>query len=572
MVRYVSPALRGLSLVAVTPVILGAQAVSSSRVCEGAVVGRIEVHAERPPFSGTSAKWRAAAHAIGLHHATTREEIVKGFLALHVGRPCTEFRRAESERVLRAQRFISDATVKVVPDTGGTVAAIVTTVDEVPVLVNARFRGIRPEAFTLGNLNIAGLGTAIEGHVENGRYYRTELGASLDQSALFGHPYRLGIEADRYRIGSRFMGEMEHPFYTDLQRVSWHMGFDVADNYPRFERPALDPLALQAKMRSWNVSTVLRVFGTSTVTLLGGGISGRQFEPADRAVVVSDTGMLADTGNVLRNRYREFRVGRIGAIAGIRRVHYQTVHGFDALIGAQDVARGGMIGLYAGGGLSHFGETDMLVSSALYLGAASENALLATLAEAEARRSPNGDWDSVIGSARTALYWGRAPGVVFMIDNRLSAGRDSRLPLQLSFRDPEAGMAGYRNSGLAGAVRNVARAEVRVSGEALIRRADLGFAAFSEVGTLWAGDAPYGVNATRTSVGIGLLGAYPTRSKRMYRADLVIPLTRTGTGVGRIEVRFSSLDRTQNFWKEPSDVSSARTGVEPSRLFAWPSH
>src|SRR5213592_112349 len=84
----------------------------TSQSCEGFVVGRIEVHAERPPFSGLSAKWRGAAHAIGLHHATTRNDVVQAFLALHVGRPCTEFRRAESERVLRAQPFISDATVR----------------------------------------------------------------------------------------------------------------------------------------------------------------------------------------------------------------------------------------------------------------------------------------------------------------------------------------------------------------------------------------------------------------------------------------------------------------------------
>ena len=106
----------------------------------------------------------------------------------------------------------------------------------------------------------------------------------------------------------------------------------------------------------------------------------------------------------------------------------------------------------------------------------------------------------------------------------------------------------------------------------MMRRADAGFAAFTEVGTLWAGDAPYGVNATRVTVGVSLLAAYPTRSKRLYRADIAFPLTRSGEGMGRIEVRFSSADRTQGFWLEPEDVGRARTGTEPSRLFEWPSH
>ena len=131
---------------------------------------------------------------------------------------------------------------------------------------------------------------------------------------------------------------------------------------------------------------------------------------------------------------------------------------------------------------------------------------------------------------------------------------------------------GYRNSGLAGGRRNVIRGEMRFSGESVARRADLGVATFGEVGTLWAGDAPYGVNATRASVGVSLLAAYPTRSKRMYRADLAFPLTRGPNGGGSVEVRFSSADRTQGYWTEPADVARARTGTEPSRLFAWPTH
>ena len=104
----------------------------------------------------------------------------------------------------------------------------------------------------------------------------------------------------------------------------------------------------------------------------------------------------------------------------------------------------------------------------------------------------------------------------------------------------------------------------------MIRKADMGFAVFSEVGQLRAGDVPYGVTTSRANVGVSLLAAYPSHAKRLYRADLAIPLTRSGQGAGRIEVRFSSADRTQGFWNEPSDVGRARTGTEPNRLFAWP--
>ena len=71
---------------------------------------------------------------------------------------------------------------------------------------------------------------------------------------------------------------------------------------------------------------------------------------------------------------------------------------------------------------------------------------------------------------------------------------------------------------------------------------------FGQAGTLWSGDAPYGWTGSRGSVGLSLLGAYPTKSKRVYHIDLAFPLTRGGPGGGRFEIRFGSDDRTARFW------------------------
>ena len=541
--------------------------------CDGMVVSRVDIRPERPPFSGTAARWRAAANAVGLHHATTRAEVVRAFLSLVPGGACTEFRRAESERVLRAQPFLSDASVRVVPDGDDRVAVLVGTTDEIPVLVGARFRGVAlPETFNLGNANLGGTGLRLEGRVERARGYRMGFGGSFQQEALFGRPYRLILEADRYRVGHELGLELEHPFFTDLQHVSWHAGVRTRDDYVRLDRPARDPLALRVTDMGWEASTLFRLFGTGTVTLLGGAITGRRFDPAAQGIVVDDTGFAVDTGVTLRNRYSRFRSGRIGVTGGIRRVSFHTVSGFDALVGSQDVASGTMLGLHAARGLPRVGESDTFLSGAFYAGAAAPRALLATLAQLEGRRDPaNREWDSVIGSSRTAFYWGGAPGAVLVVAIEFSGGLRSWLPLQLTFHARDGGLIGYGSTALAGARRNVTRAELRWSAAALVRNGDVGLATFGETGTLWAGDAPYGSSVTRATVGISLLAAYPTRSKRMYRADLGIPLTRGGNRGGRIELRFSSTDRTQGFWKEPRDVTRARTGTEPNRLFAWPS-
>lgn len=562
---------RAILIVAV-PGVVTAQHPVADTLCAGRIVSRVDIQPSPPPFAGSAKKWQAAARAVGLHHATTDASVVSAFLSLRVGRPCTEFRRAESERVLRAQPFLADATVRLVPDTGGMVAVVVSTTDEVPVLATVRFRGIAPESFSLGNENLGGQALRVVARIERGRAYRTAIGARIEEDVLFGHPFRLVLDADRYQRGQRIGAELEHPFYTDLQRSSWHVGYENSDQFFAVERPSREPLALGMNNRRWDASALLRTFGTHTVGLLGGAVTGRRFDPAAAGIVIDDTGFRVDTGVALRGRYTLFHVARIGALAGLRRVSFKPVNGFDALVGSQDVMSGVAAGLFAGGGVSRFGERDVFLSSAMYAGVASRNALLATLAAVEGRRDPSGgEWNSVIGSARSALYWGSAPGVVLVISNALSGGVRSRLPLQVSFADRDGGLMAYRRSGLAGARRNIAHAELRWSGESMMRRADMGLAAFSELGTLWAGDAPYGVNATRATIGISLLAAYPTRSKRLYRADIGIPLTRAGEGMGRIEVRFSSADRTQGFWVEPEDVSRARTGTEPSRLFAWPS-
>lgn len=559
------------ALLLLLPVVVRAQGDTASIVCAGETVSRVEIQPSPPPFSGAAKKWRAAAHAVGLHHATTTPHVVAAFLSLRPGMPCSEFRRAESERVLRAQPFLSDASVRVRRDSAGSVMVFVETTDEIPVLVNGRFRGLVPEAFSIGNENIGGAALHVEGRIERGRAYRTAYGARIEQNALFGRPYRLNLLADQYQLGHRLSGEVEHPFFTDLQRISWHAGISARNDYLRFERPAREPLGLGMNDRTWDVSTLLRIFGTSTVGLLGGAVTGRTFEPAAAGIVIDDTGLRADTGIALRQRYAMFRATRVGVTGGLRRVKFRTMTGFDALVGAQDVPYGAAMGVFVGKSIPRNGSDDVLLSSAAYVGAASGNVWLGTLAQAEVRHDlVLGEWNSAIGSARTAFYWGSAPGAVLVLEHELSVGWKSVLPLQLNFRDREGGLIGYRNSGLAGAERSVSRAELRWSAASLVRRADLGIAGFTEVGRLWKGDVPYGITATRASAGISLLGAYPTRSKRMYRVDLAVPFTRGGVGGGGVEVRFTSADRTQRFWTEPNDVARARTGTEPARLFAWP--
>lgn len=538
--------------------------------CDGKRVNAVEIRPGRPPFEGAATRWRHFARAIGLHHATTRPGVIDAFVALEEGDTCTELRRAESERVLREQPFLADASVRAIPDSLGGVTLLVETTDEIPVLVAARTRGVKLQQLSLGNENLGGNALLVQGSVERGYAYRTGFGVRVEEYATFGRPYVTSIDLQRHTLGYYGNLEMSHPFYTDLQRIGWHVGGLSAEDYVGIQRPANDPLALRVQQQRWDASTLVRVLGTKTVTLAGFGASAVRIAPDAQGIMVTDTGLAADTGTTLRNRYALFKATRVGVLAGVRRMSFTPVRGFDALTGTQDIASGFALGMYAAQGIKALGENDNFVSGIAYAGMARERAMLGTFGQMEARRDPvTHKWDSVIGSARAALYAGGGPGTLFIVEDRFSGGSASRLPMQLSLDDRQGGILGYHRSGIAGSIRNVVRTEVRVSRAAFVRNADVGVAAFGAVGSVWAGDAPYGVTATRSSLGVSLMAAYPTRSKRLYRADIGFPLTRSGSG-GGIEVRFTSEDRTNEFLREPDDVSRARTGPVPSRQFAWP--
>ena len=106
-----------------------------------------------------------------MHHATTNEGLVRRFVTLDPGLACTEFRRSESERILRAQPFLADASVMTKQD-GDSLRVEVSTIDEAAIIGGARLRGAHLEAANLGSLNFRGAGMHVEGRWEQGRVYR----------------------------------------------------------------------------------------------------------------------------------------------------------------------------------------------------------------------------------------------------------------------------------------------------------------------------------------------------------------------------------------------------------------
>ncbi|HET7456976.1 MAG TPA: hypothetical protein VFJ74_04915 [Gemmatimonadaceae bacterium] len=552
--------------------------VDRNRNCNGQTVTDLTIDARRPPFQGSSGRWRRIARFFGLHHRTTREKIIRRFVLLDVGEACSELRRAESERILRAQPYLAAATVRAVPDGRGGVRLEVVTIDEVPAVLGGNVSHGQVSMLRLGNTNVMGDAVAAQVEWRQGFFYRDALAASITDYQFAGEPFVASVDGRRGRVGGSLNIALNHPFYTDLQRVAWRATYGGARDFVRFVRPDSVPgsfgdPSLSVVREYWDVGGLLRVGQPGRLSLFGLSVSREREANAGAPVVVSDSGLLPDTAAALVGRYPSFRATRVNALWGIRNVRYVTVQGFDALTAVQDVRTGFQLGSLLGRSLPALGasDDDIFVGGDLYVGWGTKRSLLAMQVQGEGRQ--DGDtqrWDGILGSGRLASYTKIGRRHTLIASHEMAGGWRQRVPFQLTLGAYDGGVRGYHGSRVAGAQRAVTSVEDHWFIGRFRSFADMGVAPFVDAGRMWAGDAPFGTT-TRTpkfGAGIGLLASVPPRSKRLYRLDVAFPLSPDGHA--KWEVRLSSSDNTHDFLRQPNDVQRSRGRTVPVSVFSWP--
>ncbi|MGH7638642.1 MAG: hypothetical protein ACREOK_13425 [Gemmatimonadaceae bacterium] len=560
-------------LVAVLTPPAGAQDSIRAGPCGGLPVTAIEIDANRPQFRGALAWWRKFARALGLHHETTEPELIRRFVTLDVGRPCTEFRRSESERILRAQPYLSDATVTTERDGNG-VRVHVSTVDEVPVVAAARVSGREIRALSLGTMNFLGAGMHVEGRWERYKERRHGFGGKIAHPQLLGRPYALLLDGMRRTLGENYLVTLSHPFYTDLQRIAWHSGYSVLKDYFPLRRPDHTALIQPVDRWMWNVGGVIRLGPPRQLVLIGGMLLGERVEPRHEFFFEDSlTARLtptADTAGV--RRYANYDVTHIAGVLGVRALTFSRMRGLDALAAEQDVGTGTQIGgtfgiqpLFRNPLRQAFAAVDA------YAGARTERSFMAARIEAESRIDiERQEWQHMVASGRAAWYWQPRDRWTSELSVEGAGAWKTIFPFQLELGERRGGLRGHARSFEAGGQRLLARLEERLDlGRYQRDRAAFGVAAFTEAGRMWAGDVPFGMTTpVRTSVGLAILGAIPARSQRTLRAEIAVPL---GHGVGaRTELRFTVREPARGFWFDPPRIRWARLSSLPEQIFTWP--
>lgn len=508
-------------------------------------------------------------------HSTTRPDVVRRFLLLKVGEQCNQIRRAESERILRAQPFLVDARISVFDDEEGGVVLEVETRDEFSIIFSPAIITTAPivRALRVGNSNVAGTARSISGEWRDGRAYHDVWAARYTDYQLLGERNELRLSGARLLRGQELRGEVVRPYYTDLQRLAFLASVDGRRDYATFRRAEGPDNSVNVSRQSAVVGGIARIGSVGRLKLLGLSLTQSRERVDSNTVVIDRDGFRPGPSDPLGVAFRRQNVVRANVLAGVRLLRFTPAQGFDALTGTQDLRVGMQIGAVYGHalGVASGVDRDRFMSAGVYGGVGNAKTFMGLQFVSEARNDfGTRTWDNHIVSGRVAWYFRPAVRQTTVLSTEWSSGRDMRTPFQLSFAERHGGLLAHRNSRAAGAERLIMRAEQRMVLPSRRNVADFGLAAFAEAGKLWGErSVPYSVTTPfRGAVGVSLLAAVPPRSRRLWRADFAFPVG--GDPQSRFEVRFTNEDRTREFWREPRDVQAARERALPRSLFTWP--
>lgn len=508
-------------------------------------------------------------------HVVTRHQVVRGYLLLKAGDACVELRRAESERILRAQPFIADATVDVVVNDRGGVNLEVRTIDEASMILSGSVASSTPQVrgVRVGSGNIAGLGVHSSFAWKHQPVFDDRAEFRVSHYQFLGKPWVFDFRTARDPFGRQDHAEVMLPFRTDVQRFAWKLLLGEGRGHAMFTERDSARLALGFTDYYAEAGGLIRIGPPGWLSLFGLSMTNERSIPDTQPVRIAETGFDDDTAAAFAPRFTEVRAARINALLGVRGLRFQRVRGFDALRGTQDIPLGLQFGALIGRAIDAFAadSRDLFVASDLYVGFGSPRKIYRVQMQGEGRRERStGLWTDLVGSGRFSRYsrprdWRTRTMIV-----EWSGTEKVRRPHSLSLIEMSGGVRGFRDTRDVGGRRAVARIGEQFYVGSPFNFGDLGLAWFADGGQLWAGDLPYGANSyLRGSAGASLLLAVPRRSTRMWRLEFAAPINRERGG-DRWVIRLSHADRTAFFWREPGDIDAARARVVPSSVYSWP--
>jgi hypothetical protein len=497
-------------------------------------------------------------------HIPTREWVIRRELLFQPGTCFDPFLVEETERLLRGYQFLGRVDIFDVRQPDGTVHLIVTTRDEWSTRVDFRFRtgdGFGIEGMRLFEENLLGTGQTL-GLFYFEREVTRDYGISYFTPQLFGTRWDLRSEVGRTRAGTVVHQEIAYPFVGEVSRWAGRESFRREDqffNYIAGDSPdlAAPHVLLPTREQSFDMALIRRIGHRGNMALLGGALSYQQISYPGLIEVAShgDFDAREPAPDSLADPVRRQRqpVDNIRAfvLVGHRNVWWIRRQGLDSMRGQEDVRLGAEAILALGRSLPALEiDDDLYVMLGLYTAMELGSALLIGRGRADARRDLGAgtsapEWEDmyveaeVLGYLQTPLL----PRQTFFARAALGAGWHTRTPFQLTLGG-EHGLRGYPQERFPGGRRLSLTLEDRFYlGWPMGSVWDFGGTVFADVGRIWAGDAPFGVDSGwRASAGFGVRASFPAGSRSTYRLDIAWPLER-GARLRNFEVSMSIGER-----------------------------
>lgn len=536
---------------------LHAQAASAPRVesdrCDDGVVSVVFIDNHSifdtadPTLDGRFGWAYRLANAL---HVRTRREVIERELLVRPGDCHDPARLEESERLLRSYPFLSRVDVFSIRQPDGSHHVVVDTQDEWSTQLDVRVGvedGLRFEGARLRELNLLGTGRTLEFFFLE-RDANQEYGVGYATPQLFRTRWDMALAAGRTRAGSFVRQTIAYPFVGEAGRWAARQTLRRQDRFFDYalSGPDEEHLLLPVREQVFELAVVGRSGEVGRLATFGAalGYIGLSYPGGASAIehvfghdYHETTLPGSDASAAVLRQMTELEALRLTFLLGRRGITWVKRRGFDSLRGAQDIALGSEVELALGAslpsgasgggppgaiaGLSFYGARELgnlLVASTLRL-----DGRLDHDAAEDARR-----WRDLYADGEVLAYW--RPAVLarhtFVLRGAGAGGFQSRTPFQLTLGG-DRGLRGFERYRFPGGRRVLFSLEDRVYfGWPFRDVLDLGGTLFFDLGRVWPGDAPFGVDSGwRAAAGLGLRGALPAGGRTTYRIDLAWPLT-----------------------------------------------
>lgn len=532
--------------------------------CSDGVISSVNVDS-RPiydPASTNIGALRWVYRTLNLLHINTTESFIRSELLFEEGDCYDAFLVSESRRLLDQHGFMYVEEVVDQANGSGGWNVDVATRDEwsTKVDLNATLdEGANLERFQVTEENLLGQGVYGEFTYFNRRETKTN-SFSVFTPRFFGRS-DASVAAGTSRAGNFIDQFWRYPFVGEAGHVGLREGVSVRTDFFAFATggaEAFSQVLVPVRREQGELSGGYRFGEAGESVILGASVTWDEvtFDGTPEITLeddfdVRDTLPAGAAPAALIRQLQPSAATRVSLHLGTRRFRYVDYTGLDDLRHTSQVGLGMFAGVTLGKSIGFLQQSgaprvdDFYARSHFSFLLPVGQGLIGGGTQVEARH-PDEGWRDFLGSAELTMHvrGGWLPGQTLFFRASSAGGWNTTIPFQLNLGGRE-GIRSLTEDEYPGGRLLRFVLEDRIILPWPSSTADLGLTLFSDLGRVWPGDAPYGVDSGwQAGVGFGLRFGLPRGTRNIYRADIAFPVGATsGSPIFRITLEFNQIRR-----------------------------